>query len=90
MIIIPYSGATKVNIQVAQEANRAEAKIVSITHLKKSPLIVCSDSFLLCYAEVSPLEVGFMSAKIRQLYPINLLYQEYLRKELQSIPRKQP
>lgn len=77
LIIISYSGATKDNIHVAKEAKKAGAKIASITHFKKSPLTTYSDAFLLCGAEESPLEGGSMSAKMGQLYLIDLLYQEY-------------
>ena len=77
IIIISYSGATKDNIHVATEAKKAGAKIASITHFKKSPLTTYSDAFLLCGAEESPLEGGSMSAKMGQLYLIDLLYQEY-------------
>lgn len=77
IIIISYSGATKDNIHVAKEAKQAGAKIVGITHFKKSPLTSYSDEILLCGAEESPLDGGSMSAKMGQLYLIDLLYQEY-------------
>lgn len=77
IVIISYSGATKDNIHVAKEAKRAGAKIASITHFKKSPLTAYSDAILLCGAEESPLDGGSMSAKMGQLYLIDLIYQEY-------------
>ncbi len=80
IIIISYSGATKDNIHVAKEARKAGAKIACITHFKKSPLTAYSDAILLCGAEESPLEGGSMSARIGQLYLIDLLYQEYYTK----------
>lgn len=77
IIIISYSGSTKDNIHVAKIAKRAGAKIACITHYKKSPLTAYSDVTLLCGAEEAPLEGGSMSAKMGQLYLIDLLYQEY-------------
>lgn len=77
IVIISYSGSTKDNIHVAKIAKRAGAKIACITHYKKSPLTVYSDVTLLCGAEEAPLEGGSMSAKMGQLYLIDLLYQEY-------------
>lgn len=77
IIIISYSGATKDNIHVAKEAKKAGAGIAIITHFKKSPLTVYSDAVLLCGAEESPLDGGSMSAKMGQLYLIDLLFQEY-------------
>lgn len=77
IVIISYSGSTKDNIHVAKIAKRAGAKIACITHYKKSPLTAYSDVTLLCGAEEAPLEGGSMSAKMGQLYLIDLLYQEY-------------
>ncbi|WP_251391821.1 MurR/RpiR family transcriptional regulator [Mediterraneibacter agrestimuris] len=77
IIIISYSGATKDNIHVANEAKEAGAGIAVITHFKKSPLTAYADAVLLCGAEESPLDGGSMSAKMGQLYLIDLLYQEY-------------
>lgn len=80
IIIVSYSGSTKDNIHVAKVAKEAGAKIASITHFKKSPLTAYSDVILLCGSEEAPLEGGSMSAKIGQLYLIDLLYQEYYAK----------
>lgn len=77
LIIISYSGATKDNIHVAKVAKQTGAKIASITHFRKSPLTVYSDVILLCGGEESPLDGGSMSAKMGQLYLIDLLYKEY-------------
>lgn len=76
-IIVSYSGATKDNILVAKLAKKAGAKIVCITHFKKSPLTVYSDAILLCGADEDPLEGGSMASRMGQLYLMDLLYQEY-------------
>lgn len=83
-VIISYSGATKDNIHVAKEAKQAGAKVASITHFKKSPLTAHSDAYLLCGAEEAPLDGGSMSAKMGQLYLIDLLYQEYYRRNYEE------
>lgn len=77
VIIISYSGATKDNIHVAKVAKKAGARIVCITHFNKSPLTAYSDTILLCGSSEGPLEGGSMTAKLGQLYLIDLLYQEY-------------
>ena len=84
IVIISYSGSTKDNIHVAKIAKKAGAKIASITHYKKSPLTSYSDVTLLCGAEEAPLEGGSMSAKMGQLYLIDLLYQEYYAKNYEK------
>lgn len=83
IVIISYSGSTKDNIHVAKIAKRAGARIACITHYKKSPLTAYSDVTLLCGAEEAPLEGGSMSAKMGQLYLIDLLYQEYYAKNFE-------
>lgn len=77
IIIISYSGATKDNIHVARKAKEAGAKIACITHFQKSPLTAYSDTILLCGSNEGPLEGGSMTAKMSQLYLIDLLFQEY-------------
>lgn len=77
IVIISYSGATKDNIQVVEEAKEAGAKIACITHFHKSPLTIYADSVLLCGSDEGPLEGGSMRAKMGQLYLVDLLYQEY-------------
>lgn len=77
IIFISYSGATKDNIHVAKSAKEAGAKMACITHYHKSPLTAYCDGVLLCGSEEGPLEGGSMSAKMSQLYLIDLLYQHF-------------
>ena len=77
VFIISYSGATKDNIQVAKLAKEAGANVVAISHFEKSPLTTYCDAVLLCGAKEGPLDGGSMSAKLGQLYLIDLLYQGY-------------
>ena len=80
--IISYSGSTKDNIQVARLARKAGAKVVCISHFQKSPLTVCCDAVLLCGAKQGPLDGGSMSAKMGQLFLIDLLYQGYYERNM--------
>lgn len=84
IVIISYSGATKDNIHVAKVAKEAGAKIACITHFQKSPLTSYSDAILLCGSSEGPLEGGSMTAKLSQLYLIDLLYQEFYEKNYES------
>lgn len=84
IIIISYSGATKDNIHVAKEGKKAGAKIVAITHFRKSPLTAYSDAILLCGSKESPLDGGSMSVKMGQLYLIDLLFMEYYARNYQK------
>ncbi len=80
IFIISYSGSTKDNIYVAEVARQAGAKIIGITRFLKSPLTSYTDLTLICGADEGPLEGGSMSAKMSQLYIVDILFQEYYRR----------
>jgi DNA-binding MurR/RpiR family transcriptional regulator len=61
-------------------AKERGAKIISITRFAKSPLTSYSDITLLCGANEGPLQGGSLSAKISQLYLLDLLYFEYFKR----------
>lgn len=84
VFIISYSGATKDNIQVAKLAKEAGARVVCISHFLKSPLTAYCDKVLLCGAKEGPLDGGSMSAKLGQLYLIDLLYQGYYERNMEE------
>lgn len=80
IFIVSYSGATKDNIYVAQIAKEAGAKVVGITRFLKSPLTAYTDALLVCGSNEGPLDGGSMGAKLSQLYIIDVLFQEYYRR----------
>ncbi len=79
-VLISYSGSIKDIIQVAKAAKKRGAKIILITGFSKSPLTSYADITLLCWANEGPLQEGSLSAKISQLYLIDLLYTEYFKR----------
>lgn len=79
-VLISYSGSTKDTIEVAKVAKERGAKIISITRFSKSPLTSFSDITLLCGANEGPLQGGSLTAKISQLYLLDLLYAEYFKR----------
>lgn len=79
-VIISYSGSTKDSIEVAKKAKSRGAKVISITRFVKSPLTSHSDLTLLCGANEGPLQGGSLSAKISQLYLLDVLYVEYFKR----------
>jgi DNA-binding MurR/RpiR family transcriptional regulator len=79
-VLISYSGSTKDTIDVAKLAKENGAKIISITRFAKSPLTSYSDITLLCGSNEGPLQGGSLSAKISQLYLLDILYAEYFRR----------
>jgi DNA-binding MurR/RpiR family transcriptional regulator len=79
-VLISYSGSTKDMIEVAKIAKQRAAKVILITRFVKSPLTNYSDITLLCGANEGPLQGGSLSAKLAQLYLLDVLYAEYYRK----------
>lgn len=79
-IVISYSGQTKDSIEVAKIAKETGALVVAITRFSKSPLTAYSDITLLCGANEGPLQGGSLSAKISQLYLLDIMYFEYFKK----------
>lgn len=79
-VLISYSGSTKDMIEVAKVIKERGAKIVVITRFAKSPLTSYADITLLCGANEGPLQGGSLTAKISQLYLLDLLYMEYFKR----------
>ena len=79
-VLISYSGSIKDLIQVAKVAKERGAKIILITRFSKSPLANYADVILLCGANEGPLQAGSLSAKVSQLYLLELLYAEYFKR----------
>src|SRR5699024_2188406 len=72
LVFLSYSGATKDNIYTAKIARQAGAGIGCITRFQKSPLSAYCDVVLQSGANEGPMEGGSVSAKIGQMYLIDL------------------
>lgn len=83
-IIISYSGQTKDSIEVAKMAKESGAFVIAITRFSKSPMTAYADITLLCGANEGPLQGGSLSAKISQLYLLDVLYFEYFKKTFEA------
>jgi DNA-binding MurR/RpiR family transcriptional regulator len=79
-VVISYSGSTKDTIEVAKVAKERGAMVIAITRFAKSPLTNNADITLLCGANEGPLQGGSLSAKLAQLYLLDILYMEYFRR----------
>lgn len=79
-ILISYSGSIKDLIQIAKLVKERGAKIILITRFAKSPLTSYADIILLSGANEGPLQEGSLSAKVSQLYLLELLYTEYFKR----------
>lgn len=87
VVAISYSGSTKDIIQIVKLARNAGAKVICITRFAKSPLTSHSDITLLCGANEGPLQGGSLSAKLSQLYLLDILYMEYFKRTFEVSKR---
>lgn len=79
-VLISYSGSTKDIIEVAKVAREKGAKTICITRFEKSPLTTYSYITLLCGVNEGPLQSATLSAKISQLFILDILYAEYFKR----------
>ena len=79
-IAFSYSGSTKDTIEILKRAKQSHAKTVCITRFSESPLTAHADIVLLCGANEGPFQGGSLSAKVAQLYLLDVLYTEFFKK----------
>lgn len=77
LIVISHTGSTKDTIEIAKSGKQAGAKIIAITRFSKSPLTEICDIRLMYGANEGPLQGGSMSAKLAQLFLLEVIYQQY-------------
>ena len=79
-IAFSYSGSTKDVIDILKRAKQNHAKTICVTRFAESPLTAYADIVLLCGANEGPFQGGALSAKVAQLYLLDILYTEYFKK----------
>ena len=70
---LSISGSTRDTLESLEIAKMAGAKIIAITYYSRSPITQFADIVLLGGAKESPLEGGSLTAKISQLFIVDLL-----------------
>lgn len=80
VIAFSYSGSTKDIIDILKRAKQNHAKTICITRFSESPLTAYADIILLCGANEGPFQGGSLSAKVAQMYLVDILYTEYFKK----------
>ncbi len=84
IIFVSYSGSTMDNVATAQMAREHGVKISVITRYPKSPLTKYADTILICGSKEGPLEGGSMGAMMSQLHIIDVLFQTYYKRNLDT------
>ena len=80
IVLFSYSGATHNGLAVLELAKVRGIPTVLITRFPKSPAAQLADTVLLCGSNETPFQFGSVPAKVAQLVLMDMLYQEYLRR----------
>ncbi|WP_223068777.1 MurR/RpiR family transcriptional regulator [Paenibacillus caui] len=78
------SGSTKDTNEILAKAKNNGAKVIAITNYAKSPITGIADIVLLTAGKESPLEGGSITAKISQLFVIDLICEGLSLKDLEK------
>lgn len=79
-VAFSYSGSTKDTIDFLKKARERAARTICITHFAESPLTAYADLVLLCGGNEGPFQGGSLSAKVAQLFLLDVLYTEFFRR----------
>lgn len=77
---ISYSGSTKDTVEALKIAKQNNSNTICITHHIKSPITQYADVVLLTGSKEGPFQGGSLATKIAQLFVIDVLYNEYFRR----------
>lgn len=80
LLFFSYSGSTKEIVELMGLARSRGAKIILITRFAKSPGAAQADVVLQCGSNEGPFHLGSMPAKMAQLFVVDVLYNEFIRR----------
>ncbi len=80
IVLFSYSGATHSGIAVLELAKARGISTILVTRFPKSPAAQLADVVLRCGSTESPFQFGSVPAKVAQLVLMDMLFQEYNRR----------
>ena len=81
VLFFSYSGSTKEIVDLMGLARARGARVILITRFSKSPGAAQADVVLQCGSNEGPLQLGSMPARMAQLYVLDVLYNEFMRRD---------
>lgn len=81
LLFFSYSGSTKEIVELMTLARARGAKIILITRFAKSPGAAQADVVLQCGSNEGPFHLGSMPAKMAQLFVVDVLFNEFVRRD---------
>lgn len=82
ILFFSYSGSTKAMMETFKLANQRKLRIILVTRFLNSPGADFADVVLQCGSHENPLQSGSISARIAQLYLLDVLFTEFTRRNL--------
>jgi len=87
VVFFSYSGSTKELMEIMSLVKNCDAKIILVTRFYKSPGAALADVVLQCGSNEGPLQLGSMPAKMAQLFLLDVLFHEYIRRDPEGAQR---
>ncbi|MEG0756628.1 MAG: MurR/RpiR family transcriptional regulator, partial [Oscillospiraceae bacterium] len=87
ILYFSFSGATRALVEIGELCKKSKAHMILVTRYPHSPGAAYADLILICGANESPLQQGSVSAKIAQLFIVDILFNEYCARDLDTSVR---
>lgn len=87
VVFFSYSGSTKELMEIMGLARNFGVKVILVTRFSKSPGAALANVVLQCGSNEGPLQLGSMPAKMAQLFVVDVLFQEFVRRNPDNAQR---
>ena len=87
VLYFSYSGATHEVLEAAEVIRGRGAKLILVTRYLNSPVSAYADTVLLCGPNEQPFQFGSSAALIAQLYVVEVLLNEFIRRDPEGAER---
>lgn len=87
VLYFSYSGATHELLEAVDVIRARSAKLILVTRYPNSPASAHADAVLLCGPNEQPFQFGSTSALIAQLYVLEVLLNEFIRRDPEEAER---
>ena len=87
VLYLSYSGATHELLEAVEVIRARGAKLILVTRYSNSPASAYADAVLLCGPNEQPFQFGSTSALMAQLYVVEVLLSEFVRRDPEEAER---
>ena len=87
VLYFSYSGATHEVLEAAEVIRNRGARLILVTRYLNSPASAYADTVLLCGPNEQPFQFGSSAALIAQLYVVEVLLSEFIRRDPEGAER---